>query len=96
MWSWYLVLEIISQLYVQFFLVFFDNVANAKSDGSYLSLRLGVSVFIHPSSSLAKVGEEIVVFNDIVTTVKSFIRTVSPCSSSFFKSVASLHSRQYL
>jgi pre-mRNA-splicing factor ATP-dependent RNA helicase DHX16 len=68
---------------------YFANVARLSRDGqSYSTLKQGLSVYIHPSSCLAKIRPKLVVFAELVLTSKEYMRNCAPIDSAWLSEVA--------
>ncbi|RKP19117.1 P-loop containing nucleoside triphosphate hydrolase protein [Rozella allomycis CSF55] len=56
---------------------FFANAAKAQPDGSYKSIKDGITLHIHPNSVLFKRVPPFVIYHDVVHTTKAFMREVT-------------------
>jgi ATP-dependent RNA helicase DDX35 len=56
---------------------FIFNIAQRQMDGSYRSLRWNLPLFIHPTSVLYQILPDYVIYNDVVTTAKNYIKDCS-------------------
>ncbi|KAF9093821.1 putative ATP-dependent RNA helicase dhr2 [Mortierella sp. AD031] len=67
---------------------FFQNTALLQPDGTYKSILGGLSVSIHPSSSLFGKKREAIMYNELVFTTKHYIRGVSALESNWLSQAA--------
>ena len=55
----------------------FTNVARLTREGHYITLDYRQKVSIHPSSVMFSAKPEVVIFNELIATQKSYIRDLS-------------------
>ena len=55
----------------------FQNIALLQTDGSYKTLCSRQTVFIHPSSSLFGKKKDAVVYSELVSTSKKYLKNIS-------------------
>jgi len=67
---------------------FFLNAARRQLDGTYRALSSGQTVSIHPSSVLHGKKPECVVFNELVRTNRSYIRSITQIDSLWLPELA--------
>ncbi|KAF9924796.1 putative ATP-dependent RNA helicase dhr2 [Linnemannia zychae] len=67
---------------------FFQNTALLQPDGTYKSIVGGLTVSIHPSSSLFGKKREAIMYDELVFTTKHFVRGVSAVESSWLSQAA--------
>ncbi|KAG0221002.1 ATP-dependent RNA helicase DHX8 [Mortierella sp. GBAus27b] len=67
---------------------FFQNTALLQPDGTYKSVIGGLTVSIHPSSSLFGRRREAIMYNELVFTTKHYVRGVSAISSAWLSQAA--------
>ncbi|KAF9904458.1 putative ATP-dependent RNA helicase dhr2 [Linnemannia zychae] len=67
---------------------FFQNTALLQPDGTYKSILGGLTVSIHPSSSLFGKKREAIMYDELVFTTKHFIRGVSALESNWLSQAA--------
>lgn len=67
---------------------FFRNTALLQPDGTYKSIVGGLTVSIHPSSSLFGRRREAIMYNELVFTTKHYVRGVSALSSAWLSQAA--------
>ncbi|KAF9192954.1 putative ATP-dependent RNA helicase dhr2 [Haplosporangium sp. Z 767] len=67
---------------------FFQNTALLQPDGTYRSILGGLTVSVHPSSSLFGKKREAIMYNELVFTTKHYIRGVSALESAWLSQAA--------
>jgi ATP-dependent RNA helicase DDX35 len=67
---------------------FFLNVAQKQIDGSYRSLKGNLILHIHPTSVLYNVTPEFIMFHEVVSTAKNYIKEVSLIDKKWILEVA--------
>jgi HrpA-like RNA helicase len=67
---------------------FFQNTALLQPDSTYKSILGGLTVSIHPSSTLFGKKREAIMYNELVFTTKHFIRGVSALESAWLPQAA--------
>ncbi|KAF9312283.1 putative ATP-dependent RNA helicase dhr2 [Linnemannia elongata] len=67
---------------------FFQNTALLQPDGTYKSILGGLTVSVHPSSSLFGKKREAIMYDELVFTTKHFVRGVSALESNWLSQAA--------
>merc|ERR1719387_2436369 len=67
---------------------FFHNVAHLRKDGSYQTMKNPITVYIHPSSGLFKTNPNYVVYHEMISTCKNYIRVVTEIKLEWLASIA--------
>ena len=60
--------------------VLFCNLCEHQGDGKFLSLAYGMLFYIHPSSCCFKTNPDYLIFSNLVTTTKPYMKFVTPIS----------------
>lgn len=68
---------------------FFLNIAQKQSDGSYRSLRWNIPLHIHPSSVLYSIMPEYVLYHEVVSTAKNYVKEVSQVDKKWVMEIGS-------
>merc|ERR1711941_62745 len=67
---------------------FFSNVARLRKDRSYQTIKNPTSIYIHPSSGLFEITPKYVVFNELISTSKEYMRTISEMQPNWLMEIA--------
>lgn len=67
---------------------YFANAARLQSDGSYKIIRGNHQLYIHPNSILSKFPPEWVIYHEVVTTTKDYMRDVSKIEPKWLMEIA--------
>ncbi|GFP99044.1 putative pre-mRNA-splicing factor ATP-dependent RNA helicase dhx16 [Phtheirospermum japonicum] len=67
---------------------FFPHSAMRQNDGSYRTIKYPQTVHIHPSSGLARVGPKWVLYHELVTTSKEYMRQVTELKPEWLVEIA--------
>lgn len=67
---------------------YFANAARVTPDGSYITVRGGQNVHIHPNSIMHNRASEWIIFHEVVQTTKIFLREVSAIEPQWLSEIA--------